>query len=151
MNRVEVQAEGLPLPLWSGRLEAFALRVLEKLAVKNWDLSVLLCDEKTIEELNARYRGRSEPTDVLSFELGETFNSDGEQRFLPGDIVISLPELSKNAVYFNVSEDEELRRLVVHGILHLDGMDHSGNSAEEPMLFLQETILSELDGERVLS
>ncbi|MDR1429950.1 MAG: rRNA maturation RNase YbeY, partial [Spirochaetaceae bacterium] len=144
MNRVEVRSEGLPLPLWSGRLEAFAVRVLERLEVTNWDLSVLLCDEKTIEELNARYRGLPEPTDVLSFELGETFNSGGEERFLPGDLVISLPVLRENAVYFKVREDEELRRLVVHGILHLDGMDHSGNGAEEPMLYLQETILSEL-------
>jgi probable rRNA maturation factor len=150
MNKVEVQSEGLPLPLWSDRLEAFALRVLQRLELKNWDLSVLLCDGKTIEELNTRYRGIREPTDVLSFALGETLNAGGEDRFLPGDIVISLSELYKNAAYFNVSEDEELRRLVVHGILHLDGMDHSGNSPEEPMLRLQETILSELDGERIL-
>lgn len=150
MNRVEVRSEGLPLPLWSGRLEAFALRVLKRLEVKQWDLSVLLCDGKTMEELNGRYRGLPEPTDVLSFELGETYRAGGEERFLPGDVVISLPGLSENASYFNVSEDEELRRLVVHGILHLDGMDHRGNGAEEPMLDLQETILSELDGERIL-
>jgi probable rRNA maturation factor len=150
MNRVEVQSKGLPLPLWSSRLEAFALRVLERLRITNWDLSVLLCDGKTIKDLNTRYRGVREATDVLSFELGETAGADGEKRFLPGDIVISVPELCKNAVYFNVSEDEELRRLVVHGILHLDGMDHKGNGPEEPMLNLQETILCELNGERIL-
>jgi probable rRNA maturation factor len=150
VNRVEVQARGLSLPPWSGRLEAFALRVLERLEAKNWDLSVLLCDGKTIEELNSRYRNRDEPTDVLSFELGESFSVDGEERFLPGDIVISLPGLSENAVYFGVSEDEELRRLVVHGILHLDGMDHLENGAGEPMIELQEAILSEFGGERIL-
>jgi probable rRNA maturation factor len=148
MNRVEIHAEGLPLPAWSGRLEAFALRVLDRMALKNWDLSVLLCDGKTIQELNTRYRNRAETTDVLSFELGESLSEAGEERFLPGDIVISLPDLSENAAYFGVSEDEELRRLVVHGILHLDGMDHKENGA---MLNLQETILAELDGEPVLA
>jgi probable rRNA maturation factor len=150
MNRVEISAEGDP-PLWSGALEVFALKVLDFIGRDNWDLSVLLCGDETIKTLNGRYRGRDEATDVLSFEMGaETAAGDGGLRYLPGDIVISLETLRKNARCFETSEDEELRRLLIHGILHLDGMDHDSNDKDEPMLKLQENLLEQLKGERVL-
>jgi probable rRNA maturation factor len=111
----------------------------------------VLCDDQTIKALNARYRGRDEATDVLSFELGaEETGDDGSARWLPGDIVISLDGLEENARYFKVSEDEELRRLLIHGILHLDGMDHQTNDEAEPMIVLQERILTRLGEERIL-
>jgi probable rRNA maturation factor len=83
---------------------------------------------------------------VLSFFLGETRRG----RYFPGDIVISLETLEENAAYFKVEPDEELRRLLVHGILHLDGMDHETNEKGESMLQLQEKVLAELAGERIL-
>jgi probable rRNA maturation factor len=151
VNRVEIGAEGLEPPSWCGALEAFALKVLGAVGRDNWDLSVLLCDDETIKALNTRYRGRNEATDVLSFELGaETADEDGSPRYLPGDIVISLETLRENARRFETSEDEELRRLLIHGILHLDGMDHASNDENEPMLKLQESLLECLKGECVL-
>ncbi|MDR2019993.1 MAG: rRNA maturation RNase YbeY [Treponema sp.] len=154
MNRVAVSAGELPLPPWSARVSSFVLKVLEKLNRDRWDLSVLLCNNLLIQDLNARFRNRDEPTDVLSFPMGETLEDAGEDRYLPGDIVISLETLAENARYFRVSEDEELRRLLVHGILHLDGLDHEGKLdsgvSPEAMLALQERILSELSGERIL-
>jgi probable rRNA maturation factor len=66
------------------------------------------------------------------------------------DIVISLDTLKENARRFNVSEDEELRRLLIHGILHLDGMDHKTNEETEPMLLLQEEIITEFAEERIM-
>jgi probable rRNA maturation factor len=146
MNRVEVSAEEAPLPAWSESLAAYARKVLAEIGRDNWDLSVLLCGDQTIRRLNAQYRGRDEATDVLSFELGEFSGS----RWLPGDIVISLDTLRENARYFHTPEDEELRRLVIHGILHLDGMDHQTNAAGEPMLVAQERILSKFKEERII-
>jgi probable rRNA maturation factor len=142
--------EGEPPPRWGKSLKSYALKILAELGRDKWDLSILLCNDKTMSSLNSRYRGKSEATDVLSFALGE-----GEQfpcnshRRLPGDVVISLDTLSINAQRFNISEDEELRRLLIHGILHLDGMDHKTNTATEPMLQLQERILRKLKGEKV--
>ncbi|MDR0455778.1 MAG: rRNA maturation RNase YbeY [Treponema sp.] len=150
MNRVQISAGDVPLPLWSASLKRFALKVLARLGRDRWDLSVLLCGDKTISELNSRYRGKEEATDVLSFSLndGDTFPAAG--RYTPGDVVISLDTLRENAGRFNISEDEELRRLLIHGILHLDGMDHRTNGQAEPMLQLQEHILAELAGEHIL-
>jgi probable rRNA maturation factor len=153
MNRVEISAEEVPLPAWTAAAEGYILKVLEKLRRDLWDLSVLVCGNAYIQDLNSRYRKKDEPTDVLSFALGETVAGDaaGETWYLPGDIVLSLQALAENAEYFKVSEDEELRRLLIHGILHLDGMDHESNEAEEPMLRLQEQILGELSSCHIIA
>jgi len=151
MNRVTVNSADIPLPEWSKALSKFAKKILAETGKDKWDLSVLLCGDKKITELNSQYRGKNEATDVLTFSLNEggQFPAGGN-RFLPGDIVISLDTLSENSMRFKISEDEELRRLLIHGILHLDGMDHKSNSKNEPMIQLQEKILEKLSEERIL-
>ncbi|MDR3276095.1 MAG: rRNA maturation RNase YbeY [Treponema sp.] len=150
MNRVNIRAEEVPLPAWAGAMECFLQKVLSSLQKDNWELSVLLCQDVFMRKLNAEYRNRDESTDVLSFSLGEMVqDGDGVERWLPGDIVISLETLAENARYFKTSEDEELRRLLVHGILHLDGFDHVSNDPLEPMLARQEAILAQFGGERI--
>jgi probable rRNA maturation factor len=143
MNRVEISVDGVEPPLWLENSTSFALAVLEKLGKTNWDLSVLLCNNDVIRKLNKQYRNLDEATDVLSFTLGE---SEGE-RFLPGDIAISLEEIRENTLLYDVCPEEELQRLLIHGILHLGGMDHASNDTEEPMLALQEKLLCELQEE----
>jgi probable rRNA maturation factor len=97
MNRIEVSAEEVPLPAWTVQLTDFTQKVLDFLDKDNWDLSVLLCNDPYIRRLNAQYRDKDEATDVLSFTLGETVTDEGESRYLPGDIVISLETLTENA------------------------------------------------------
>ncbi|GHV24903.1 endoribonuclease YbeY [Spirochaetia bacterium] len=145
MNRVEINAEEVPLPAWSPRAEGYILKVLDRLEKDGWDLSVLFCNNVYIRSLNNKFRSIDEPTDILSFPLGTSLSD----RFLPGDIIVSLETLAENAAYFHVTEDEELRRLLIHGILHLNGMDHETNEGGEPMLKLQEAILTELKGETI--
>lgn len=124
------------------RVENFISEVLNDLNLKNWDISLLFCDDAFIQNLNKQYRDIDSPTDVLSFEQGdEYFDDAGETRFMAGDIVISLDSLRFNAEEFNVEINEELKRLIVHGILHLNGMDHSDNSPEQEMLKFQEKLL----------
>jgi len=146
MNKVFFRAEEIEEPLWTKAAEAFIQSVLERINAKSWDLSVLFCGNRFIKSLNAQYRNKEEATDVLSFPLGE--KSPGG-RFLAGDIVISLDAVKENARFFKVSEEEELRRLLVHGILHLSGEDHATNGAQEPMLKTQEEILAALAGQRI--
>jgi probable rRNA maturation factor len=151
MNDVQISAEGIEAPEWLPAAAAFALRVLGALGVDGWDLSLLVCDDPFIRELNRRYRDKDEATDVLSFEQGDHYRGpEGEERFLAGDIVISLGGLSRNVADFGVGKDEELRRLVIHGILHLSGLDHEGNDPSEPMLARQEDLLAALGGEAIL-
>jgi probable rRNA maturation factor len=144
-NAVEISVEGIDTPDWLERARTFALAALAELGKDGWDLSILLCDDPFIRGLNRQYRDRDEPTDVLSFEQGAAYRDPaGAERFLAGDIVISLDSLSRNADEAGVPRADELRRLVVHGILHLSGMDHASNDPSDPMLALQEDLLKRL-------
>jgi probable rRNA maturation factor len=146
MNAVEISVEGVGTPAWLDRARDFALAALERLGKENWDLSILICDDAFIRGLNRQYRDKDEATDVLSFEQGETYKDpEGAERFLAGDIVISLDGLARNADEFGIPADEELRRLIAHGILHLAGMDHPDNDPSRPMLLLQEEMLRDLE------
>jgi probable rRNA maturation factor len=141
MNRIFFSSEEIPLPPWTGAAGNFIKSALRTLNLKNWELSVLFCNNRYIKSLNAQYRNKNKPTDVLSFPLGETSPSG---QYLAGDIVISLDALQENSRYFNVTQDQELRRLLIHGILHLSGEDHETNKAKEPMLEAQEGLLARL-------
>ncbi len=144
-NAVEVSVEGIGTPPWLDRARDFALALLSRMGKEGWDLSILICDDAFIRGLNRQYRDRDEATDVLSFEQGEAYRDpEGAERFLAGDIVISLDALARNAEEFGIPKDEELRRLIAHGVLHLSGMDHEDNEPSRPMLQLQERLLREL-------
>ena len=136
---VEVIADGIPAPQWRARAARFCARFLTEAGYGEWEIAVMLCGDERIAELNRRYRGRDAPTDVLSFPREE--RSAGGR--VTGDIAVSLPALCRNAASFGVSEDEELKRLLVHGILHLAGMDH-GHGRGGSMLALQEELLERM-------
>ncbi|AGT44305.1 rRNA maturation RNase YbeY [Treponema pedis] len=124
------------------KIEKFVLTVLKDLKHENWDISILFCDDGFIRNLNKQYRNIDSPTDVLSFEQGdEYFDERNEKRFNAGDIIISLETLDFHSKEFDVGKNEELKRLLIHGILHLSGMNHSDNSPEQEMLVLQENLL----------
>ena len=146
MNNIQITAQEIPMPSYSGSIIDYALKVLDEIKRNNWELSILLCDDRTIKELNNQYRNKNEPTDILSFNLGETI----QDTYLPGDIVISLDTLRENADFFKIPQDEELRRLIIHGILHLDGMEHETIEPNEPMLLLQEEILNKLKNQHII-
>jgi probable rRNA maturation factor len=140
MNRITITVDD-PQLAWLEDVRQYLGATLDYLNRDRWDLSVVFCDDAYIHELNRRFRQKDEATDVLSFPLGDMVDEDGDHWYLPGDIVVSLDMVRANAAYFAVDYHEELRRVLVHGILHLDGMDHATNAADEPMLLLQERIL----------
>lgn len=149
MNSVAVDFRDIPEPAWLERAAAFAVKAIDAAGEDSWDLSLYFCGEDFMAGLNAEYRGKDGPTDVLSFALGEWAEVENGRRYIAGDVVICPAVLSRNAVFFGVSEDEELRRLIVHGVLHLAGMDHETNDREEPMLSRQESLLSALSEETI--
>jgi probable rRNA maturation factor len=88
-------------------------------------MAVEFVDEERIQELNLEYREKDEPTDVLSFGVDEDRAAAGPREL--GDVVI-CPE-----------HTEDLREAVVHGTLHLTGMDHEADDGE--MLALQAELM----------
>ena len=143
MNEVDVIIELKSAPKETPFLEAFALTVLEHLGVKNWAMGVMLTDDKGIREYSRRWRGVDAATDVLSFVM-----SEGESPpHVPGtpldagDVVISVQRVAEQAGRRGEMFETELRRVLIHGILHLRGMDHPGDDYGGGMLRLQEELV----------
>ncbi len=84
-------------------------------------ISIVLCDDKTIHELNIRFLRHDYPTDVLSFSLGGD-ELTGQTK-LVGEIIISVETAERNAKKFHQTLEQELLRLAIHGTLHLLGYD----------------------------
>jgi probable rRNA maturation factor len=147
MNHIIMRAEQIQKPAWASSAASFCKKVLRKLSLDNCELSVVFCNNEFIRDLNMKFRDRDEPTDILSFsqEEADAFPEKGER--VLGDMVISLDMLSANCRRFSVGEEEELKRLLIHGILHLSGRDHRNADPRQPMLILQEKILHELSEE----
>ncbi len=156
MNGNEVRYSVLEIdePAWAAKAADFALAVLDELGTRDWLVSLVFCGDGMMQELNRDYRHIDAPTDVLSFTLGEyepvEEGNSGKPVYIAGDIVVSVPAMERNAIEFLASPDEELRRLIVHGVLHLSGMDHTDNSPEQPMLRQQEDLVRRLGGSIIL-
>lgn len=140
----------------SGKIEDFVSRVLSRLGYDGEEVSVLFCDDGFIREYNRNDRGIDAPTDILEYENGDEYEDDEGRWLVAGDMLISFETLPKNAAYFGVGVDEELKRLLVHGSLHLNGYDH-GDAHVEPgvvptdeMLRLQEDVLAEFASVRLI-
>jgi rRNA maturation RNase YbeY len=84
-------------------------------------LSIALVGNRAIRSLNAKYRNKDAPTDVLSFTAGDLL--PGGEKLL-GDVVISVDQAMKQAREKGVSFENEMEILLIHGILHLLGYDH---------------------------
>ncbi len=156
-NRFLIDVDGIDEPEWLGNVEPFMQKLAKELSLDGQEVSALFCDDAIIQGLNKNYRNIDAATDVLSFENGEKFkDEDGVEWLLAGDIAISVDTLKKNAEYFGCDVDSELKRLLLHGLMHLNGYDHGeehiekGKAPECEMLKLQEEILLKLKGEKII-
>jgi probable rRNA maturation factor len=91
--------------------------------------SVAFVSDRRMKELNKLFRGKDSTTDVLSFPHEADEFETHEEHFL-GDIVISAEQAAKQASENGLSLDEELRQLILHGLLHLCGHDHETDKGE---------------------
>ncbi|MEK4964634.1 rRNA maturation RNase YbeY [Weizmannia sp. FSL K6-3076] len=110
------------------------------------ELSVTFTDNEGIREINRDYRGKDQPTDVISFALeemgeGEIEITGAEMPRVLGDIIISVPRAREQAGEYGHSFERELGFLAVHGFLHLLGYDHMTKEDETEMFGRQNEIL----------
>jgi probable rRNA maturation factor len=96
------------------------------------ELSILLTDDKAIAELNLQWRGRTGPTNVLSFPA-ETDWRPAAAPVLLGDVVIAIETVMAEAKNAGIAPADHLRHLVVHGVLHLCGYDHENDADADRM------------------
>lgn len=114
----------------------FCARVLSALDVPDVTLTVVFVGERKMKELNRRHLGRNYPTDVLSFGY---LNESVEGIPFLGEVVIAPEVALRQALSRQSPHERELRRLLVHGILHLLGYDHEMDAGE--MTRLQRRLL----------
>jgi probable rRNA maturation factor len=98
-------------------------QILNALGCDAHEISIVISDDKNIEQLNQTYRGFSKPTNVLAFPMQEGQFSDITPGLL-GDVVISIETAEKEAGSAGILLEERLSQLLIHGTLHLLGFDH---------------------------
>ena len=104
-------------------------------------LVTVLVDNERIQELNARFLGRNWPTDVIAFPM----EADGDDVW--GEIYVCEDQAKEQASEYGVSYEEELIRLVIHGILHLLGYDDGDEQSRSKMVDREDYYLMRLFGE----
>ena len=124
---VDIVTLGKGKKVSSRRLKSKAIRILKLLKENQSELSLALVGNREIRKLNSQYRNKNEPTDVLSFPLGEDLPKGKK---LLGDVVISVEQAEKQAEEGKKTLEKELEFLLIHGILHLLGYDHEVSPKE---------------------
>jgi rRNA maturation RNase YbeY len=105
---------------------AWIRRVADTYGKKVGEVGYLFCDDEHILEVNCEYLGHDYYTDIITFDYCEG-------NILSGDLVISLDTVRTNAEMFHKNYDEELHRVIIHGILHLCGLNDKGPGERELM------------------
>ncbi len=146
-------------PIEVARWAELTKKVLTARGVKGeTEVSLLFVDEDAIAALNEQFLGKSGPTDVLSFPIEDDPGPTGRSPDLGGsgpgaqpeegaltllgDVVICPSVAARNATEHEVTLDDEVALLVVHGLLHLLGMDHEIDAEAERMEALEQELLN---------
>ena len=106
-----------------------ARQLLRLLGEGRAELTISLVEDREMQRLNAAYRGKDQPTDVLAFAMREGKRAAGDETVL-GDVVLSLDTAKRQAENRGHTVDEEVTTLLIHGVLHLLGYDHERSPAE---------------------
>ena len=127
------------------RLRRAAETVLARLpADSRPQLTIVVADNATVQQLNLEHRQLDCITDVLSYPAGQMPNDDANNGVYLGDVVIAYPYTKGTAESNNVDIENTLCLLVVHGSLHLLGYDHDTNTAKQEMWEAQAAALASM-------
>jgi len=129
--KVEITARNVGEKISLRTIEKTAQRILKILHQHQVELSLGLVGNREIQKLNARYRNRNEPTDVLSFPSGETLPAGSQ---ILGDVVISVEKAEEQARKRRKTLEQEIESLLIHGILHLLGYDHERSEKDAKIM-----------------
>ena len=124
---ITYNAEGVKFPKIKRReTTAWIRRVADTYGKKVGEVGYLFCDDEHILEVNREYLGHDYYTDIITFDYCE-------DNTLNGGLVISLDTVRTNAEMLGKDYDEELHRVIIHGILHLCGQNDKGPGEREQM------------------
>ena len=111
------------------------LKICKHLEIKNTSITLIFTDNQYIQKINSEYRKKDNPTDVISFSYRyPPFPDIGLEHEILGDIYLSLEMASQHARDYIVEFEDEVKRLLVHGVLHLIGYDHEQSKKDEQQM-----------------
>ena len=120
-------------------VEKLARKILSEKSLNDKAIiSIIFCDNKTLNNFKIKYFDEDVFTDIVTFKIED-------KPFLEAELYISTEMAIENAKEFKVSLDNEIIRLVSHGILHLIGYDDSNNSLSKKMFSVQEEIVEKFE------
>ena len=108
------------------------------------EAGVVLADDAMVRQLNATYRGKDAPTNVLSFPFQTPPGGVPEDAPYLGDVVLAAETVAREAAERGIVPTAHLQHLVVHGLLHLLGLDHASDAEAEQMERIEVEILAML-------
>lgn len=108
------------------KIKRWIKQVVENAGCKLGDVSYIFCSDEKILEVNKQYLNHDFYTDIITFDYVE-------KNRINGDIFISTDRVKENASQFNVDFEEELHRVIIHGILHLLGQEDHTPKEEQQM------------------
>lgn len=115
-------------------VSAWLQKIISQEGKKRGDIAFIFCDDDYLYKINKKFLKHSTLTDIVTFN----YNEDD---FISGDIFISLDRVRENASLFHKTFDDELYRVMCHGILHLTGYNDSTNSEKADMRAKEENSL----------
>jgi probable rRNA maturation factor len=148
--------EGIEVTLDPTRLQGIVEKtLLFENPPPNIELSLVITSQARIQELNREYRGKDQPTDVLSFSMSEQKDGEEAAAFVGppdgllhlGEVIISYPQALSQAGEHGHSIDKEAAILIIHGILHILGYDHEVSDQAAVMEAREKEILAALGKE----
>ena len=124
---IEVLSQNVDKPVldW-GKVEQWIVEVAQRLGRRVGALTYIFCDDERILEVNRQFLNHDYYTDIITFD-----NTTG--RLIRGDMFISLDTVATNAESVEATYDEELMRVIIHGVLHLCGINDKGPGEREIM------------------
>lgn len=127
---LQIQNNQNKIKIDKSRIRGTVLKILKILECADKEISINFVDDTKIKQLNKQYLGKDMATNVLSFSLREDEYGNINPQVL-GDIIISVETAQKDAVYGNLTVDQEIDFLIIHGLLHLLGYNHENTTKKE--------------------
>ena len=135
---ITYQSDDIKLPgIKHRKISGWIKSVADSHNKKIGDIACIFCSDKKILEINIQYLNHDYYTDIITFDYSEG-------NVISGDLFISLDTVRSNAVKFNTDYDEELCRVIIHGILHLCGFNDKSAEDEKLMRGKEDEALKQL-------
>ena len=131
---ISYQVDGVKMPAIRRRdISAWIKAVAATYGKRVGDIGYIFCNDEKILEVNRQYLQHDYYTDIITFDYSDDALLTGKKDTISGDLFISLDTVRTNAEQQGTTYDEELHRVIIHGILHLCGINDKGPGEREIM------------------